>query len=44
MVESELDNLLKDLEYRLMYQGLNLETYAKYLNTTVAKIRENLQS
>ncbi len=40
MVESELDNLLKDLEYRLMYQGLNLETYAKYLNTTVAKIRE----
>lgn len=39
MVESELDNLMKDLEYRLMYQGLNLETYAGYLNTTVEKLR-----
>lgn len=41
MVESELDNIMKDLEYRLMYQGLNLEAYAGYLNTTVAKMRED---
>ena len=40
MVETELDNLMKDLEYRLMYQGLNLEAYAGYLNTTVEKMRE----
>ena len=25
MVETELDGMLKDLEYRLMYQGLKLE-------------------
>ncbi len=40
MVETELDNMFKDLEYRLMYQGLNLQTYAGYLNTTVEKMRE----
>lgn len=39
MVENELDNLMKDLEYRLMYQGLNLEAYANYMNTTVEKLR-----
>lgn len=41
MVENELDNLLKDMEYRLMYQGLNLEAYANYMNTTVEKLRES---
>ncbi len=40
LVENELDNLMHDLEYRLMYQGLKLEDYAKYLNTTVEDIRK----
>ena len=40
MLERELDAMMQDMEYRLMYQGANLETYAKYLNTTVEAIRE----
>ncbi len=40
MIEHELDSLMKDMEYRLMYQGLKLEDYAKYLNTTVEAIRK----
>ena len=41
MVETELDNMMKETEYRLMYQGLNLEAYANYMNTTVEKLRED---
>ncbi len=40
MVETELDGMLKDLEYRLMYQGLKLEDYAKYIGKTVEEIRK----
>ncbi len=40
LVENELDNILRDMEYRLMYQGLRMEDYARYLNTTVEQIRE----
>ncbi len=40
LVENELDNLMKDMEYRLMYQGLRLEDYANYLNTTVEELRK----
>ena len=39
LVDNELDNLMKDLEYRLMYQGLRLEDYAKYLNVSVEELR-----
>ncbi|MBE5738161.1 MAG: trigger factor [Clostridiales bacterium] len=40
MVTRELDAIMQDMEYRLMYQGANLEMYAQYLNTTVEKLRE----
>ena len=40
MIKRELDAIMQDMEYRLMYQGANLEAYAKYLNTTVDKLRE----
>lgn len=39
LVEHELDHVMQDMEYRLMYQGLKLEDYAKYLNKTVEEIR-----
>lgn len=39
LVEHELDHVMQDMEYRLMYQGLKLEDYAKYLNKTVDEIR-----
>jgi trigger factor len=40
MIESQLENIMQDLTYRLGYQGLDLETYAKYIGTTAGKIRE----
>ena len=44
MVEGEIDNMLRDLEYRLMYQGLNLDAYMQYMNTTLEKYRETLKA
>lgn len=40
MVDREIDNMLKDLEMRLQYQGLDLKTYYEYTNTTEEKARE----
>ncbi len=41
LVDHELEHLMQDMEYRLMYQGFSLEDYAKYLNTTVEDIRKD---
>ncbi len=41
MVDGELENMFRDMEYRLMYQGLNLQAYAEYMGTTVEKMRED---
>ncbi len=35
MIDQELESIIKDLEYRLMYQGLRLEDYLTYLGTTM---------
>ncbi|MEG1500077.1 MAG: trigger factor, partial [Clostridia bacterium] len=40
MIEKQLDMFVQDLEMRLSYQGIKLEDYVKYSNTTVEKIRE----
>lgn len=40
MVESQIDNYLQDFEYSLMYQGLKMEDYVKYTNTTMEQLRE----
>ena len=40
MIKRELDAIMQDMEYRLMYQGANLEAYCSYMGTTVEKIRE----
>ena len=40
LINEQLDAIMKDLEYRLMYQGLTLQNYAEYLNKTVEQIRE----
>lgn len=41
LVQHELEHIMQDMEYRLMYQGLRLEDYANYLNTTVEKIKKD---
>lgn len=40
MVENELDNQIRDIDYRLSSQGLNFETYLKYMGMTVEQYRE----
>ncbi len=40
MVESQLDAYMKDMETRLSYQGLKLEDYCSYMNTSVDNIRK----
>lgn len=39
MVEIELDNMAKDIETRLSYQGMNLEQYLKFMNKTMEDFR-----
>lgn len=43
MVGKEVDMMLKDLEMRLSYQGLDLESYYQYTNNTEAKVREYMK-
>ncbi len=43
MITKETDNMLKDLEMRLKYQGLDLQTYYQYTNNTEEKVREYMK-
>lgn len=39
MVEKEIDNMVRDLENRLKYQGLSLEQYMQFTGSTEEKMR-----
>ncbi|HEY5560245.1 MAG TPA: trigger factor [Clostridiaceae bacterium] len=39
MIDKEVDAMLKDLEGRLSYQGLDLKTYYQYTNSTEDQVR-----
>ena len=41
LVERNIDDIVQDVEYRLMYQGLKLEDYLKYIGTTMEDFRKN---
>lgn len=41
MIDAQLENMMRDIEYRLMYQGVSLEQYAKLSGTTVEKLKED---
>lgn len=43
MIEKEVDNMIRDLETRLKYQGLDLETYYKYTNNDEQKVKEYMR-
>ncbi len=43
MVELEIDNMLKDFEQRLSYQGLNLEQYLKMIGRTEEEMRKDYE-
>lgn len=43
MIKKEIDSMIKDLEMRLKYQGLDLDSYYKYTNNTEEKVREYMR-
>lgn len=43
MYESEIDNILRDYEYNLKYQGLDFNTYLKYTGQTLESVRESVK-
>ncbi len=43
MIESEIENMLMDFDYQLRYQGIDLENYLKYTNTTKEDLKERMQ-
>ena len=43
MIEFEIDNMLKDFEQRLAYQGLNLEQYFKMMGKTEEEVKKEYE-
>ena len=43
LVERQIDSLVQDMEYRMMYQGLKLEDYLKYTGQTIDAYREGFK-
>ena len=43
MVETEIDNMLKDIETRLSYQGLNMKQYLQMVGKTEEDIRKDYE-
>ncbi|MFY9175946.1 MAG: trigger factor [Caldicoprobacterales bacterium] len=39
MVENEIDAMVRDMDFRLRYQGMNLQTYLDMINTTMEDFR-----
>ncbi len=39
MIEAEIDRMMQELSYRLMYQGIKLEEYVKYMGQTMEQFR-----
>ncbi|MBQ3214215.1 MAG: trigger factor [Clostridia bacterium] len=43
MVEQQVEDFIKDFEYRLSYQGLSLQGYLQYANTTIEELKKSRQ-
>ncbi len=44
MIESEIDKMVQDFSYRLMYQGIKLEEYLQYMQTTMEQFRSQFKA
>jgi trigger factor len=44
MVEDQIDNMLRDMEMRMMYQGMKLDDYLKYTGQTREQLRDMYKS
>ena len=43
MIELEIDNMIKDIEARLSYQGLKLEQYLQMMGKTESEMRTEFE-
>ena len=43
MVEMEIDNMMRDMEQRMSYQGIKMEQYLKMMNQTEEEFRKNYE-
>ena len=43
MVDTEIDNMLRDFDFQLKYQGLNLEKYLEFTNSKVEDLRKQMK-
>ena len=43
MIETQVDNMVNEFDFQLKYQGLDLETYLKYLDKDMDAFREELK-
>lgn len=43
MIESEVDRLVQNMQYSLMYQGLKIEDYLKHTNQTMDKLKKSFE-
>lgn len=41
MIETQIDEIIQDMQYRMMYQGLKLEDYLKYIGQTMEEFRKS---
>ena len=43
MVDQQVEDFIKDFEYRLSYQGLSLQGYLQYANITIEDLKKSRQ-
>ncbi|OGO77616.1 MAG: trigger factor [Clostridiales bacterium GWB2_37_7] len=41
MIDAQINMMLRDFDQQLQYQGLNLESYMKYMNSTLDQLKES---
>lgn len=41
MIEAQIDSIMQNVEYQLMYQGLKLDDYLEYIGTSKVDFRKN---
>lgn len=44
MIDAQINVMLRDFDTQLQYQGLNLESYMKYMNTDMEKLKESYRA
>ncbi len=43
MIQRQIDNMLRDMEWRLRMQGMDFESYLKYTDSSVDALRESVK-